>query len=147
MIFTITIRQNVLDAKVNSKFVSYFRLFADINCIFLYVPNIISNLLYIFKLVIKKPPNESNDQEKNIDDQKEEHFLALDSDGDKRITREELIQYLHKLEGMKDEHKRNKRDPDQISKERDELIEDIFKSKGSLKVFAKYYSYCLNFQS
>ena len=69
--------------------------------------------------------------------------MALDSDGDKRITREELIQYLHKLEGTEDEHKRNKRDPDQISKERDELIEDIFKSKGSLKVFAKYYSYCL----
>ena len=93
----------------------------------------ISNLQYIFEFIIKKPPNESNEQEKNIDDQKEEHFLALDSDGDKRITREELIQYLHKLEGMKDEKKRNKRDPDQILKEREELIEDIFKSKGSLK--------------
>jgi len=80
-----------------------------------------------------KPPNEANDQEKNIDEQKEEHFLALDSDGDKRITREELIQYLHKLEGMNDEQKRNKRDPEQISKERDELIEDIFKSKDSDK--------------
>ena len=34
---------------------------------------------------------------------------------------------------MKDEKKRNKRDPDQILKEREELIEDIFKSKGSLK--------------
>jgi len=84
-------------------------------------------------VLVAKPPNESNDQEKNIDDQKEEHFLALDSDGDKRITREELIQYLHKLEGMKDEKKRNKRDPDQILKEREELIEDIFKSKDSDK--------------
>ena len=69
--------------------------------------------------------------------------MALDSDGDKRITREELIQYLHKLEGMNDEQKRNKRDPEQISKERDELIEDIFKSKGRVKLFAKYHSHCL----
>ena len=115
---------------------------------FQYVPNIISNLQYIFEFIIKKPPNEANDQEKNIDEEKEEHFLALDSDGDKRITREELIQYLHKLEGMNDEQKRNKRDPEQISKERDELIEDIFKSKGRVKLFAKYHSYCLkNFQS
>ena len=75
--------------------------------------------------------------------------MALDSDGDKRITREELIQYLHKLEGMNDEQKRNKRDPEQISKERDELIEDIFKSKGRVKLFAKFHSYCLKcyFQS
>ena len=70
-----------------------------------------------------------------MDDQKQEHFLALDSDGDKIITREEMLQYLHKLEGMKDEYKKNKEDPESLSREREELVEDIFKSKGSFYIF------------
>ena len=70
--------------------------------------------------------------EKSIEEQKEEHFLELDTDKNKIITREEMLQYLHKLEELKDKDKEEARDPEQTLKEREELIEDIFKSKGEL---------------
>ena len=70
-------------------------------------------------------------------EQKEEHFLELDKDGDKIITREEMLEYLHKLEAMKDADKEKARDPEQTLKEREELVEDIFKSKGKYEINLK----------
>ena len=74
-------------------------------------------------------------------EQKEEHFLELDKDGDKIITREEMLEYLHKLEAMKDADKEKARDPEQTLKEREELVEDIFKSKGKYEFNLKPCSY------
>ena len=73
-------------------------------------------------------------------EQKEEHFLELDKDGDKIITREEMLEYLHKLEAMKDTDKEKARDPEQTLKEREELVEDIFKSKGKYEIIIKFCS-------
>lgn len=61
--------------------------------------------------------------------------MELDTDKDKIITREEMLQYLHKIEALKHKDKGEEIDPEQTLKEREELIEDIFKSKGELRSF------------
>ena len=96
-----------------------------------------------YKFIMKQPSDEKDATGKSLKEQKEEHFLELDKDGDKIITREEMLEYLHKLEAMKDTDKEKARDPEQTLKEREELVEDIFKSKGKYGTILKLCSHYL----
>ena len=92
-------------------------------------------------MYLKQPSDEKDTPGKSLKEQKEEHFLELDKDDDKIITRDEMLEYLHKLEAMKDTDKEKARDSEQTLKEREELVEDIFKSKGKYGTILKLCSH------
>ena len=60
--------------------------------------------------------------------------MELDTDKDKIITRDEMLQYLHKLEALKHKEKGEAIDPEQTLKEVEKVIEDIF-GNGELRSF------------
>ena len=71
-----------------------------------------------------KAPSEAQEQEKS--------FQEIDSDADKMITREEMAKYIMKLQALKGKDGSN--DPEQTLKDRQELVSEIFKSKGLIYI-------------
>ena len=72
-------------------------------------------------LKLKGSPTEENE---------DDSFLHIDSNNDKVITREEMTEYLKKMESSKESDPPT--DPEEIKKEHETLIKEIFETKGKI---------------
>ena len=99
----------------------------------------LKHLIYIDRVIIFEwgyilPKTLSEEKLNEEPGKKDENsFEEIDLNDDKIITRDELKQYIVKLEAQRD--KSGPKDPKQTLKDRQDLVGEIFKSKGSTRQF------------